>query len=111
REEWGQKLEDGTVKSKEHKTALEELELQENSLKEANKLAGEERLAIDAQIVESSAAVAAAAERDVGRQLLMFDELSESQKSAVESMRSSWEEYAAAATDMFDVLTDKAELS
>lgn len=111
REEWGQKLADGTVKSKEHKTALEELQLQEDSLKEANKLAGEERIAIDNQIVESSAAVAAAAEKDVGRQLLMFDELSESQKTAVESMKSSWDEYAAAASDMFDTLSDKSELS
>ncbi|MTD30156.1 tape measure protein [Planomicrobium sp. YIM 101495] len=111
REEWGQKLEDGTVKSKEHKTALEELQLQEDSLKEANKLAGEERVAIDQQIIESSAAVAAAAEQDVGRQKLMLDELSETQKTTVESMKSSWEDYAAAATDMFDTLTDKSELS
>ncbi|WP_203334362.1 tape measure protein [Planococcus beigongshangi] len=111
REEWGQRLADGTVKSKEHKTALEELQLQEDSLKETNKLAGEERLAIDQQIVESSAAVAAAAEQDVGRQKLMFDELSETQKTTVDSMKSSWEDYAAAATDMFNRMTEKSEMS
>lgn len=111
REEWNQKLEDGSVKSKEQKEAIKELEEQEISLSEANKLAGEERIKVEQQIIESSKAVADAAEKDVGRQLLLFDELSESQQEAVKSMKSTWDDYASAATDMFDKLSDKSKVS
>ncbi|WP_342505862.1 tape measure protein [Sporosarcina sp. FSL K6-2383] len=111
REEWNQKLADGTVKSGEHKTALEELEAQENALKEAGKVAGDARVEVDNQIIESSAAVAAATEQDTGRQAKMFDELKDHQKEAVEGMKSSWDDYASSATDMFDTLSEKSKVS
>ena len=109
--EWSQNLTDGTIKMGEYKKASAELEEQEMSLKEAHAAAGEERLRIDQQIVESSAAVAAAAEHDTGRQMLMLDELSESQQETVESMKSSWDDYKNAATDMFDTISTKSEIS
>lgn len=111
RAEWEQKLDDGTVKSKEHKDALEDLEKQEVSLSEVNKLAGDERLAVEQQIIESSKAVADAMENDISRQMLMYDELSDSQKEAVDDMKSAWDDYASAATDMFDKLSDKSKVS
>lgn len=111
REEWSQKLEEGTVKSGEHKKALKELEEQETTLMEASKLAGEERIKVDQQIKESSAAVAAAAEKDTGRQLLMLDELSEAQQKTVENMKDTWESYKDSALDMFNTLSEKSEVS
>lgn len=111
RDEWNQKLDDGSVKGREHKKALEELEEQEASLSEANTLAGEQRLLTEEQIIESSKAVADATEESTGRQQLLFEELSESQQAAVESMQSSWETYEEAATDMFNKLSEKSEVS
>ncbi|MGE7113948.1 tape measure protein [Lysinibacillus sp. NPDC047702] len=111
REEWNQKLEEGSVKTKEHKEAMKELEEQELALSEANKLAGEERVKVEQQIIESSKAVADATEEDVGRQLIMYDELSESAQKTVDDMKSAWDDYASAATDMFDKLSDKSKVS
>lgn len=111
REEWNQKLEDGSVKSKEHKEAIKSLEEQEKALSEAHTAAGEERLRVEDEIVKSSAAVTAATEKDIGRQLLLYDELPESVKKAVESMNSSWQDYMNAATNMFDKISEKSELS
>lgn len=111
REEWNQKLADGSVKTKEHKEAIEALEEQEAALSQANTAAGEERIRIENEIIASSAAVTAAMEQDIGRQLTLYDELSDSAKSAVESMNSSWNDYKESATDMFDTLSDKSKLS
>ncbi|MCM3110687.1 tape measure protein [Lederbergia lenta] len=111
REDWNQKLEDGSVKSGEHKKALKELEEQEAALMEAGKVAGEERVRVDNEIIESSNAVATAAEKDVGRQLKMYDELPDAQKAAVDGMKDTWEDYKNAATDMFDKLSEKSTVS
>lgn len=111
REEWNQKLDDGSVKSREHKAALEELAIQEAALSEANTLAGEERVRVEAEIAASAEAVAAATEASTGRQKLMFEELPKAQQAAVETMKAAWEEYKAAASDMFDRLSEKSEIS
>lgn len=107
REEWNQKLDDGSVKSGEHKDALAELEEQEIALGETNKLLGEERIETEQQVIESSNAVAAAQEENTGKQLILFEELSESQQATVENMKTTWEDYKDAATDMFDTLSDE----
>lgn len=111
REEWNQKLADGSVKTKEHKEAIEALEEQEAALSQANTAAGEERIRIENEIIASSAAVTDAMEKDIGRQLTLYDELSDSAKSAVESMNASWNDYKESATDLFDTLSDKSKLS
>lgn len=111
REEWKQALADGTVTTKEHKTAIEELDEKERTLSEAHTAAGEERKRVDNELIESSAAVAEATEQDIGRQLKMFEELSTEQQEAVKDMKSAWDDYESAATDMFDTLSDKSKTS
>src|SRR5690625_4747590 len=43
--------------------------------------------------------------------MVAFEDLSETQQKAIESMKSTWEEYQEAATNMFDTLSDEAELT
>lgn len=111
RKEWDAALENNQVTNNEYKENLKLLEEQETSLSEAHTLLGEERVKVDAQIVESSKTVADASEQDMGRHILMFDELSESQQKTVESMKSTWQDYRDSATDMFGTLSEKSEIS
>ncbi|WP_137744834.1 tape measure protein [Robertmurraya siralis] len=111
RDEWNKKLEEGTVKSGEHKEALAGLEEQENSLKESiSGLMAEQVLAED-QIKKSSAAIAEAVKAGVSSQKLDYESLSEVQKETVDNMKTTWDDYKAAATDMFDTISTKSEVS
>lgn len=111
REESNQLYKDGDITRKEHKETVKGLEEQEVALSEAHTKAGEERVNVEQQIIESSNAVAAAAEEDMGKQLLLFDALPKELQKTVESMKSSWDDYASAATDMFDTISTKSEVS
>ncbi|MET3658388.1 tape measure protein [Sporosarcina psychrophila] len=102
---------DGEITKKEHKTTLEGLEEQEGSLSAAHTKAGEERVRVEGLIAESSAAAATAAEENMGRQLLLFDALPKELQETVKSMKSSWDDYASAATDMFDTISTKSTVS
>lgn len=111
REEWNQKLEDGSVKSREHKDAIAELDAQEQLLKGTTTALGEEQKLTEAKFTESMAAIDAATSTTVANQMITYADLSESQAAAVESMKATWEEYKAAATNMFDVLSEESTLS
>src|SRR5690625_1048567 len=41
----------------------------------------------------------------------MYEELSETQKQAIDGMKDSWEDYKDHATEMFDVLSDESEFT
>lgn len=111
REEWNQKLEEGSVKSKEHKTAIAELDEQEQLLNETTKDLGEQQKVTEEQFTSSMEAITAATESGVSNQIIKFEELSESQQATVESMKSTWQDYQESATDMFDRLSEKSEIS
>lgn len=111
REEWNQKLEDGTVKGKEHSEAVDQLNDSQGALEERQQTLRGEYEATEEQLTVAMENIAAATEDSVGKQTILFSELSESQQATVESMKSSWEDYKAAATDMFDTLNEEAEIT
>lgn len=111
REEWNEKLEDGSVKSREHKKALEELEEQELELMETLQLSKDERVKADQELAESAEMVAQLTKEATGRQKLLYEELSESQQQAVDGMKGTWKEYYDYATEMFTMLTDEMDLT
>lgn len=67
--------------------------------------------ATNASIAESQAIVDAAVQNGVTNQVMSYALLSDSQKEAVDSMNAKWLEYEEQATNMFDVLSDKQEMS
>lgn len=111
REEWNQKLEDGKVKAGEHKEALKGLEEQETALKTTLTELGTEQKNTQAIMEESNAAVAAAVDAGVMQQVVSYNTLKDGQQAAVDGMKEKWNEYRDAATDMFDTLSDKQEMS
>lgn len=111
REEWNQKLADGSVKGREARTAIEELDTQEKALKATQAELATAYTETKAVMVESTNAVAEATESGTFRQIISYESLSEAQKTAVDGMKSKWQEYSDAATEMFDVLSDKQTVS
>ncbi|WP_241153431.1 tape measure protein [Enterococcus mediterraneensis] len=111
REEWNQKLDEGSVKAKEHREAIKGIDEQEQSLKNTQKQLQEEQKNTQTVLEEANNAIAQAVEDGTMRQVLSYESLSESQKAAVDSMKSKWQEYQDAATNMFDALSDKQEMS
>lgn len=111
RDEWNKKLEEGTVKGKEHKEALKELDDQEKTLTETQKALSEQQKNTQATLTEANAAVADAVENGTMRQVVSYQTLTDAQKTAVDGMKSKWQEYQDAATNMFDTLSDKQEMS
>jgi len=111
REEWNQKLEVGAIKSNEYKEAISQLDEQENSLMETLNLLAAQQVATEEQIKTSTEAIATAIESGVIRQKIAYEDLTEAQQRAVDGMKSAWESYEQAATEMFDTLSDEAELT
>lgn len=111
REEWNQKLDEGSVKAGEHKTAIAELDEQEELLKQTNVELSEQWAVSNEEMTASMEAITEAVESGVVNQIIAFEDLSESQQAVVESMKSTWEDYYDAATDMFDKLSDEATMT
>ena len=110
-EEWNQKKEEGTVKAREAKDALEELDTQEQMLIETGKGLAAQRVETEAQITASVEAVAIATTESVNDQAIAYEFLSDEQKKVVDSLKSSWDDYLASATNMFDTLSEKSKIS
>jgi len=111
REEWNQKLEEGTVRGKEHSEAVDQLNESQGALEERQQSLRTEYEQTEEQLSRAMENIANATEDSVGRQTILFDDLSESQQQTVESMKSTWEDYKSAATDMFDTLNEEAEIT
>ncbi|MGX6979122.1 tape measure protein [Vagococcus elongatus] len=111
REEWNQKLEDGVVKKKEAKEATKELDEQETILKENQAALKDEFTSTQETLTNAMNSVTEATENGVLRQVVSYESLSEAQRTAVDGMREKWLEYSEAATEMFDTLSDKQEMS
>lgn len=111
REEWNQKLEEGSVKSREHKDAIAELDEQEQLLNETTAQLAEQQKLTEEQMTASMEAITEATESGISSQILALEDLSESQQATVEAMKSTWEDYKSAATDMFDTLNDEITIT
>lgn len=111
RQEWNEKLEDGSVKSKEHKKAIEELDEQEDLLKETLSELAEQQEITEETMTQAMESITEATESGVANQIILFDDLSESQQATIENMKDAWEDYKDSATNMFDTLSDEAELT
>lgn len=111
RDEWNKKLEEGSVKAKEHKEAIKGIDEQEKALTDTQKALQEEQTKTQDTLTAANEAIAAAVENGTTRQVLSYESLSEAQKSAVDSMKTKWQEYQESATNMFDALSDKQEMS
>ncbi len=111
RAEWNQKLEEGSVKSREHKKAIAELDEQEQLLNETTAQLAEEQKATEEQMTASMEAITEATQSGIADQIIALEDLSESQQVTIESMKETWEDYKEAATDMFDTLSDEAEIT
>lgn len=110
-QEWNEKKEEGTVKNKEYKESIAELDEQEKELTETLVNLGEQQQATEQQIAESIENVTELTEQNIGKQIILFEDLSESQQETINKLKSSWQDYLDSATDMFDRLSDKSKLS
>lgn len=111
REEWLEKMENGEIKSKEYAAALADLTEQEDGLKEANVELAEQYQLTEEQMVTSMDTITEATQNGITNQIIAFEDLSESQQATVESMKSTWEDYKSAATDMFNALSEEATVT
>lgn len=108
REEWNDKLEDGSVKSREHKKAVEELDEQEQGLNKTLGELKEQHKSTEAQVEESMGAIAKATDEATKSQELSYESLTDSQKELVDEMKSGWQDVAEVSTNMFEKISDEA---
>ncbi len=109
--EWNEALRNGTVKSKEAKEALADLDEQEQLLKDTNTALGEEYVRVSDVQVAAAERVASAIEEGANRQVISYESLSESQQSAVDKMRETFTSLQESATNAFDKISTDSETS
>lgn len=109
--EWQTLNNDGPAAMKQYNDATVEMNEQEEKLNSKKKelAASEEHL--KNVMVESQQAQAAAVNGSAQSQILTMEQLSESQQAAVQSLTETWQGYQEQATNMFDVLSDKSDIS
>ncbi|MCG5104453.1 tape measure protein [Oceanobacillus alkalisoli] len=111
REEWNQKLEDGTVKSKEHKEAVADLDEQENLLKATLVELGEQYGLTEEQVTTAAENAATAIEEGNLRQVTSYEDLSDVQKEVFDNMKASYDELVENATNAFEKMNDESKVS
>lgn len=111
REEWNQKLEDGSIKGREHKAAMEELDAQEKTLMDTTASLGMQYEMTEYQTATALEGITSAVEAGVISQKVAFGELNEYQQEVVVGMSDSWRSYKDAATDMFDTIETKSDIT
>lgn len=111
RQEWNDKLEDGSVKSREHKKAVEELDEQEKELEGTLKDLDAQYVATEEQVEASMDAIAEASKIATENQLLDYASLEDQQRELVDEMQSNWQDLAQASTNIFEKISTDAEVS
>jgi tape measure domain-containing protein len=111
RQEWNDKLKDGSVKMKEYREAVKGLDDQEKTLKSTQADLKTEYTSTQEVLESSLNSVAQATEAGVFKQVISYQTLNDAQKTTVDNMKAKWQEYSDAATNMFDTLTDKQTMS
>lgn len=101
----------GMVEVKAYNDSKAELIETEQALKDKKAEVSESILYYDGILAESAQNAAEAANTGMESQIITMEDLDETQTEIVNSMNEKWQEYADHATNMFDVLSDKQELS
>ena len=109
--EW-QALNNSTPKAVgEHNKAMKEMEEQLVSLDSTKKELAESESYLKGVMVESQQAQAEAVSSGVAAQITSLEQLDDETRAVVEGLNDTWSSYAEQATNMFDVLSDKSEIS
>ncbi len=109
--EWQNLVNQGPAAMARYRDSLAELNEQETALDERKQnLASSERH-LNEVVAESQRAQAEAVSQAVESQTLSMEDLSETQQAVVQSLNETWQSYADQATNMFDTLSDRSELS
>lgn len=93
------------------KKRTEELNEQENNLKQTSADLGEQQKETEEKMTTAMNAITEATKNGVNSQLIDYDRLNEKQKATIEDMKSTWQDYQEAATNMFDTLSDKTDIT
>ncbi|MGY3717071.1 tape measure protein [Sutcliffiella cohnii] len=109
--EWNEKRDEGAVKAREAKKALEELDEQEQALKETLNQLSIQQVETEQQIITSTENIAAAIEDGNLRQITSYEELSDAQKAAFDSMKSAYDELVDNATNAFDRMNEESKVT
>src|SRR5690625_1786256 len=111
REEWNNKLDDGSVKAGEHKKAVEELDSQEKELNDTLGNLQEQHKSTEAQVEESMNAIAKATEASTESQILDYESLDDAQKKIIDEMSDRWKDLQDVATEAFSKISEESSVS
>lgn len=111
REEWNQKLEDGSVKSREHKNAIAELDEQDKALTDTLSGLKTEQEETQATIQSATEAVTQATQDGVFNQIVSYETLTEAQQKLVDDISSGYEDLKSTTTNAFDAIEQKTAIS
>ncbi|WP_405103051.1 tape measure protein [Oceanobacillus sp. FSL H7-0719] len=111
RDQWNQKLDEGTVKSGEHKDAIAELDEQENLLKGTLIELGEQYGITEGQVIEAANNAALAVEEGNLRQVTSYADLDERHQEVFDNMKSSYDELVVNATNAFAKMNEESKVS
>ncbi|AAU85096.1 tail length tape measure protein [Bacillus phage BCASJ1c] len=109
REEWNQKLEEGSVKSKEHKEAIAELDEQEQALTDTLEGLSVQQAETEDQITTSTENITAAIESGNLRQITSYEDLEDHHKKVFDNMAERYDDLAEHATNAFDKMNDESK--
>src|SRR5699024_9063743 len=111
RQEWDQSLKDGTVTSTEYNTAMNELNDNENELKDTLADVTEQHKETEAQVKQTMDSIVEAVKNGTAEQMISLDMFSEKQQEVINSLNEKWSEYEEHTTNMFDTLSDEIEIT
>lgn len=109
--EWQNLNSTGPKAMAEYREAITEKNEQSEALNSKKKELAASEEYLKGVMTESQAAQTEAATSGTQAQIISLEDLSETQQAVVQSMNETWQSYADQATNMFDTLSDKSELS
>lgn len=109
--EWQQLNNDGPLAMSKYSESMAEFNEQQTELNNKKKELGQSEELLKGIMVDSQQTQANAVATGAQTQITSLEQLSETQRAVVDSLNSTWQSYADQATNMFDVLSDKSELS
>lgn len=111
REEWNQKLEDGTVNGREYRKAMSELDEQEVTLTETTAGLGEQAKITESAMTAAMENTANASNASTESMMIDFANLEGAQKEAFDIMSTKYEELSSNASDAFDRMSENSKVS
>src|SRR5690625_1148759 len=111
REEWNQKLADGTIKGEEHQGAIKELNEKEAALKETNAELAEQYGVTEGQITTALENITEANKNGINNQIIDYERLEDHQREAFDGMIDKYDELVDNATNAFDRMNDESSVS